>query len=47
MVLKLELKRCANLASTTYIDTMKTKLIFKLSTSLSDEKFPNPARKNE
>ena len=48
MVLKLELKRCADVARTTYLDMMKTKLLFKFTMCLLDEKFPNPARqKNE
>ena len=48
MVLKLELKRCVDLPSTTYFDMMKTKLLFKFTMCTLDEKFPNPARqKNE
>jgi hypothetical protein len=48
MELKLELKRCADLACTTYVDMMKTKLLFKFTMCPLDEKFPNPARqKNE
>ena len=31
MVLKLELKRCTDLARTTYIDLIKTKLVFKFT----------------
>ena len=49
MVLNLELKRCADLARTTYLDMMKTKLFFKFTKCALDETFPNPARqkKNE
>ena len=44
MVLKLELKRCADLARTTYLDLMKPKLVFKFTKCPIDENFPNPAR---
>ena len=48
MVLKLELKRCTDLARTTYLDMMKTKLLFKFTMCPLGEIFPNPARqKNE
>ena len=43
MVLKLELKRCADLDRTTYLDMMKTKLFFKFTMCPLDENFPNPA----
>ena len=45
MVLKLELKRCADLACTTYLNMLKTKLLLKFTMCPLDEKFPNPARK--
>ena len=45
MVLKFELKRCANLARTTYLDINKTKLLFKITRCHLYEIFPNPAGK--
>jgi hypothetical protein len=47
MVLKLELKRCADLAHSTYLDMMKTKLLFKFTMCPLGEKFPNPARQKK
>ena len=47
MVLKLELKRCADLASTTYRDRKKTQLLIPLTDNLLDEPFPNPAQQRK
>ena len=47
MVLKLELKRCADLARTTYLDMMKTKYLLKFTYRPLGEKFPNPARQKK
>ena len=44
MVLKLELKSCADLARTTYLDMMKTKLLDIITNRAIGEIFPNPAR---
>ena len=44
MVLKLELKRCADLAKTTYLTIMKTKLLFPFTSYTLSELFPNSAR---
>ena len=41
MVLKLELKRCADLARTTYRNMMKTKLLFKITNYPLGELWPN------
>ena len=47
MVLKLESKRCADLASTTYILSAKSQLIFPFTPNILDEPFPNPARQRK
>ena len=44
MVLKSELKKCADLARTTYLDMMKTKLHDIITSRAFCEVFPNPAR---
>ena len=44
MVLKLESKRCAGLASSTYRYRFKFKLAFPHTRSLLGEPFPSPAR---
>ena len=45
MVLKLELKRCADLARTTYLDMMKTKYLSEFTLCTLGESFPNPPGK--
>ena len=47
MVLKLESKRCADLASTTYIESAKCQLLFPFTPNFLDEPFPNPARQRK
>jgi hypothetical protein len=47
MVLKLELKRCADLARTTYRDRNKTQLLIPLTGYNLGEPFPNPARQRK
>ena len=47
MVLKLELKSCADLDSTTYLGVIKIQLRFPVTFNLLDEPFPNPARQKK
>ena len=47
MVLKLELKRCADLGSATYLVQNKTQLRFPFTEFTRDEPFPNPARQRK
>ena len=47
MILKLELKSCADLDSTTYLYTNKTQLRFPFTFNLRDEVFPKPARQRK
>ena len=44
MVLKLELKRCADLAYTTYLLIFKMKLLWPVTLYFLFELYPNPAR---
>jgi len=47
MVLKLELKRCADLASTTYLGRFKTQLRFPFTGNILDELLPTTARQRK
>ena len=47
MILKLESKRCADVASTTYIELSKLQLLFPFTPNILFEPFPNPARQRK
>ena len=47
MVLKLESKRCADLASTAYIEEFISQLIFPFTYNLLGELFPNPTQQRK